>query len=82
MCEILRGDAGKWSALAHLAALWNIPREAVVAIGDDHNDLPMIEGAGLGVAMAHAPSEVLERADCVLDTRPDALARFLHTLTN
>ena len=34
-------------------------------MGDDVNDLTMIEGAGLGVAMGHAPPDVLAVADHV-----------------
>lgn len=66
MCEILRADAGKWAALWHVAEMWGIGREAICAIGDDMNDRPMIEGAGLGVAMGHAPEEVRAVADVVL----------------
>lgn len=31
-----------------------VPREAVVTFGDGNNDVPMLEWAGAGVAMAHA----------------------------
>ena len=57
MCEVLRGDASKWSAILHLAELWGIAAEEICAVGDDMNDLPMIAGAGFGVAMAHAPRD-------------------------
>ena len=65
MCEVLRADAGKWAAILHLAELWGIRPDEVVAVGDDMNDLPMIVGAGLGVAMGHAPEPVLAAADFV-----------------
>jgi Cof subfamily protein (haloacid dehalogenase superfamily) len=65
MCELIRGDAGKWAAILHLAELWGVAPGEVVAVGDDMNDLPMIEGAGLGVAMGHAPDAVREAADLV-----------------
>ena len=65
MCEVLRHDAGKWAAVLQLARLWGIDASEIVAVGDDMNDLPMIEGAGLGVAMAHAPDVVLAAADHV-----------------
>jgi 5-amino-6-(5-phospho-D-ribitylamino)uracil phosphatase len=58
MCEVLRADASKWSAVLHLAALWNVGAAEICAVGDDMNDIPMIAGAGLGVAMGHAPPEV------------------------
>ena len=58
MCEILRHDAGKWSAILHLAGLWGVDPAAICAVGDDVNDILMIKRAGLGVAMGHARPEV------------------------
>jgi hydroxymethylpyrimidine pyrophosphatase-like HAD family hydrolase len=65
MCEVLRHDASKWAAILHLAELWGVSADDVVAVGDDMNDLPMIAGAGLGVAMGHAPEPVRAAADLV-----------------
>ncbi|MCY8526393.1 HAD hydrolase family protein, partial [Bacillus atrophaeus] len=39
--------------------------EDVVAIGHQHDDLPMIELAGLGVAMGNASAEIKRKADWV-----------------
>jgi hydroxymethylpyrimidine pyrophosphatase-like HAD family hydrolase len=78
MCEVLHAEASKWSAVLHLAALWDIPPEAICAVGDDVNDAPMIAGAGFGVAMAHAPEAVLAVADYVADDRDhDGVARLI-----
>jgi hydroxymethylpyrimidine pyrophosphatase-like HAD family hydrolase len=65
MCEILRHDANKWTALSRLASLWEVDPTEICAVGDDMNDLPMIRGAGLGVAMGHANPAVLASADLV-----------------
>ena len=67
MCEVLRRDAGKWTAVLHLAALWDVEPAAICTpVGDDVNDIPMIEkAAGLGVAMGHARPEVRSAADLV-----------------
>jgi hydroxymethylpyrimidine pyrophosphatase-like HAD family hydrolase len=65
MCEILRHDASKWSALLHLAVLWGVDPSEICAVGDDMNDVPMLRGAGLGVAMGHASPEVMAAADLV-----------------
>jgi len=65
MCEILRHDAGKWSAILHLAGIWGVEPGAICAVGDDVNDIAMIKSAGLGVAMGHARPEVLSAADLV-----------------
>ncbi len=78
MCEVLRDDASKWAAILHLAGIWGIDPSEIVAVGDDMNDLPMIQGAGLGVAMAHAPEVVLAAADHVtLCNHNDGVATFI-----
>jgi Cof subfamily protein (haloacid dehalogenase superfamily) len=65
MCEILRVDASKWTALLHLAELWGVGPDEICAVGDDANDIPMIRHAGLGVAMGHAHADVQTAADLV-----------------
>jgi 5-amino-6-(5-phospho-D-ribitylamino)uracil phosphatase len=65
MCEVLRHDASKWAGLLHLADRWGVDPSEICAVGDDMNDLPMLRGAGLGVAMGHADARVLEAADHV-----------------
>ena len=65
MCELLRHDANKWTAILHLARLWGIEPGAICAVGDDANDIPMIKNAGLGVAMGHARPEVRAAADLI-----------------
>ena len=54
----------------------------MIAVGDNWNDLEMIEAAGLGVAMADAPAGVRARADHVCRTADeegfrDVLERFV-----
>jgi Cof subfamily protein (haloacid dehalogenase superfamily) len=69
---ILNPQSTKGAALQKLCESWEIPRDQVMAIGDNYNDLSMIEWAGLGVAMGWASPEVQERADYV--TPPDDVA--------
>ena len=81
MCEILRSDASKWSALAHLADQWGISTEDICAVGDDRNDMPMIEGAGIGVSMGNAPAHVRDAADLVVPANhADGLAILIDYL--
>lgn len=49
-----------------------LPREQSIAVGDSLNDLPMIEYAGIGVAMGNAIDEVKEKADFVTDSVDNA----------
>ncbi|QIK95996.1 phosphoserine phosphatase SerB [Sphingomonas sp. HDW15A] len=56
----------KKEALVEAQAHLGLARNAVLAIGDGANDLPMIEAAGLGVAYRAKPV-LAERADARLD---------------
>jgi Cof subfamily protein (haloacid dehalogenase superfamily) len=60
--EFTNVDCSKGRALAYLAARYDIPQSDVMAIGDGHNDLDMIQWAGYGVAMSTAPQMVLDAA--------------------
>ena len=64
-CEIEPGGVSKWSAVQHLARDWQIADEEICAVGDDVNDIPMVRGAGLGVAMGNAVPELKAAADRV-----------------
>ncbi len=60
--EVFDSSASKWSAIRWLADKDGIATERIAAIGDEINDLPMIRGAGLGVAMGNAVPSVREAA--------------------
>ena len=69
---------GKGEALRILEEHYGIARERVIAVGDAANDLPMIEAAGLGVAVGNAVPEVLAIADRVIgDNNSGALERLV-----
>ncbi|MDQ6963598.1 MAG: phosphoserine phosphatase SerB [Mariprofundales bacterium] len=59
--------AAKRELLLRQAALWNIPRNQTVAIGDGANDLPMLSAAAVGIAF-HAKDAVRQRADATIDS--------------
>ena len=65
MCEIAPAGVSKWSGVLHVAEQFGIGRHEICAVGDDVNDIPMIRGAGLGVAMGNALEEVKAAADRV-----------------
>lgn len=62
----------KGNALAHLAEHLGIPREAVIAMGDNDNDRSMIQWAGLGIATATARDDLQADADYVAPAQSDA----------
>ena len=61
--EILPKCVNKATGLKALAEHLGIPREQIMAIGDENNDIEMIEYAGLGVAMGNAPDAIKALAD-------------------
>ena len=56
--EFLRPGVSKGVAVAWLARRAGVPLSAVLAIGDQFNDLEMIDDVGHGAAMPHAPAPV------------------------
>ena len=49
--EISASNVDKWNAIQYLIKRLNINKEDVIAIGDNINDIKMIENAGLGIVM-------------------------------
>lgn len=65
--EVMARGANKGIGLAVLAREMGIDLKNTMALGDQHNDLPMIEEAGLGIAMANATEEVRSKARAITD---------------
>jgi len=57
-------DIHKGSALAELARLLGIPREEVLAIGDHHNDIPMLDGSA--ATMVACPANAVDEVKDVV----------------
>ena len=76
--EAFAAGANKFTGVRYVAQSSRIPASQIVAVGDDVNDIPLLTGAGLGVAMPHAPDSVKAAADTVAT---DGLAAFVHSLT-
>ncbi len=56
--DVISPAASKGEAVAELARAYNIAQAEVMAVGDNHNDLPMLRYAGVGVVMANAEDEL------------------------
>src|SRR5688572_23927705 len=79
--EVFDPSVNKWEGILHVARKHGIRGEEIVAIGDDVNDIAMIENAGLGVAMGNAKPEVKALAKHVIRRNDeDGLAEFLDEL--
>lgn len=69
---------GKAVALDVLRKEYGIPPEAVVAFGDAGNDIPLLQAAGLGIAMGNAAPEIQAHAKRVIG--PNESDTIAHTL--
>jgi Cof subfamily protein (haloacid dehalogenase superfamily) len=65
LLEFLHPEVSKANALTTIARILGIAAEEVAAIGDNHNDIGMLQFAGLGIAMGNAHDEVKAAANYV-----------------
>ena len=76
--EIMPTKASKTSAINCLEKKFYINKDDILAIGDNYNDIDMIEYAGLGIAMGNAPEKVKKHANEVtLTNDEDGVAEAL-----
>lgn len=78
--SVISNNASKGIALKKLANYLNIPLKNTIAIGNDKNDVPMFDVAGLSVAVSNAPEYIKNDVDIVtLSNDQDGVAVFLET---
>lgn len=65
LVEAIDGRVNKGDALARLSRIMDIPISQIMGIGDNLNDLPLVEAAGFGVAMGSGAPETKAAADFV-----------------
>ncbi|MFC7685651.1 Cof-type HAD-IIB family hydrolase [Ureibacillus sp. GCM10028918] len=76
--EIVKKGLNKAVGISHIAKDLNIPRDRIIAFGDEDNDLEMLEYAGLGVAMSNGIDELKNIAnEITLSNNEDGIAKFL-----
>lgn len=77
--EFFNKNAGKGNALLHMCRALNILEQNAVAVGDEENDISMIEAAGVGAAMANASPSLKEYADYITenDNNKDGIAEVI-----
>ena len=63
--EFMSAGTCKGEALKFISQYTGIPMERIMAIGDNLNDMEMIQWAGFGVAMGNAIPELKEKADWI-----------------
>ena len=79
--EAFDPQVSKWRGVLEIAGRHGIDGSEVIAVGDDVNDIPMLQSAGLGVAMGNARPGVRESAARTIGSNAqDGLAEFLESV--
>lgn len=65
--EVTNKDANKWTAIKFLLNELEINEDEVICIGDNMNDLKMIENSGVGIVMNNSALEKMNIYDYVTD---------------
>lgn len=76
--EVMEKEVSKGNSLKYLCERLDVSRENVIAIGDNQNDLSMLNYAGLGVSMGNGDESVKSIADIVTSTNDeDGVAKII-----
>lgn len=77
--ELFTPETNKGNGLKYVADYLGFKPENVIAFGDGHNDIEMLEYAGLGIAMSNAHFSLKEVADLVLENsnKENGIEKFL-----
>lgn len=63
--EVMPLHVDKGTGIRETAAAFGVNINEVMAVGDYDNDMPMIQSAGLGVAMGNGSAELKAAANCI-----------------
>jgi len=72
LVDVLGAGVTKGTTLAEWARAMDLPRTAIMAVGDNHNDREMLEFAGIGVVMGNSVPELLDGQFAITGTNDEA----------
>ncbi len=77
--EIFTPESNKGDGLKYVSEYLGFEPKQIIAIGDGHNDIEMLEFAGLGVCVKNSHPDLIKVADLVLEhtSNENAVYRFL-----
>lgn len=71
-------NSNKMNAIIEIAQFLSMDVSQIISFADDYNDIGMIKGCGIGVAMGNAIDEAKLEAKYICDTNDnDGVAKFL-----
>lgn len=79
LVEVIPNQYSKGTAVEFLANYYGVPLEKTIAVGDQLNDLSMLEKAGLGIAVKNADVRLKEKANYISEytCEEDAIAHII-----
>ncbi len=78
LVEVINAKYSKGTAVEFLAKYYGVPLEKTIAVGDQLNDVPMIQKAGLGIAVKNADERLKQQAVVIDYTNEDgAIAEII-----
>ncbi|MDZ5470308.1 Cof-type HAD-IIB family hydrolase [Bacillus sp. 31A1R] len=81
--EIVKTGLNKAIGLKTVSDYLHIPKERIIAFGDEDNDLEMLEFAGRGIAMGNAIEELKNISnEITLTNEEDGIAKYLNDFLN
>ncbi len=79
--SVINSNSSKGQALLILSKYLNIPIKNTIAIGNDYNDIPMFEIAGISVAVNNSNNDIKAHADIVIKSNDDdGVAEYLESI--
>jgi hypothetical protein len=66
--EVMDARGSKSNAVRFVGERLGLTPAEIIAMGDNYNDVEMIQFAGMGVAMGNAPEDIKAKADYITDT--------------
>ena len=66
--EFSNPEASKKCAVEFLQKYWNLKKEEILAIGDQNNDIALLQAGGIKVAMGNATEDLKSIADYITDS--------------
>lgn len=79
LVEVVNKNYSKGTAVEFLANYYGVPLDRVIAVGDQLNDISMIERAGLGIAVSNADEALKKKANyvCAYTNEEAAIAEII-----
>ena len=66
--EFSNPEASKYCAVKFLQKYWNLKDDEILTIGDQNNDIALLQSGGIKIAMGNATDELKAVADYITDS--------------